>query len=315
MSALQIIAPAPDLHRLVALATDSVQADNTRRAYSSALRGYLGWWEANGRPALTREAVHAFRTALQRAGGKAGRINQALAALTKLAAEAEACGAISYATFASIQNVERVRQSGGPTGNWLSEERMMELLNKPAADGSLRGLRDRAMLALLVGSSMRRAELARCQVEQFVQRDERWVICNLTCKGNKLRTIPLHDFTANAVNAWLSVANITSGPLLRVIEKGDTLMDRGLTASGIYYILTERYAEFEVAPHDLRRTAATAMRRNGASLEAVSAQLGHSNIGTTARYLKKSESLRRGDTGIDYLKFTPARAPCTHLPS
>ncbi len=132
MSALQLIQPAPNLERLIALAVNATQSENTRRAYGSALRLFILWWAANDQPALSRESVHAYRTSLQQSGAKPGRVNQSLQALAKLAEEAEACGAISYATLASIQSVERIKQRGAPAGNWLDEAQIRELLDSPA---------------------------------------------------------------------------------------------------------------------------------------------------------------------------------------
>jgi len=56
---------------------------------------------------------------------------------------------------------------------------------------TLKGKRDRAMLALLVGCGLRRAELLSLEVDQIEQREGRWVIPDLAGKGNRRRTVPV----------------------------------------------------------------------------------------------------------------------------
>jgi site-specific recombinase XerD len=68
-------------------------------------------------------------------------------------------------------------------GNWLTVEQSRTLLAESAGDG-LRGKRDRAILALLIGCGLRRAELVGLGLEDFQVREEHWVIADLIGKGN-----------------------------------------------------------------------------------------------------------------------------------
>jgi integrase len=78
-------------------------------------------------------------------------------------------------TAAAIERVPGVKQEGVRAGNWLLKEQASELLNAPNP-ATLKGKRDRAMLALLVGCGLRRAELLALTVNQIEQREGRWVI-------------------------------------------------------------------------------------------------------------------------------------------
>ena len=54
---LPLNTPAPDFHRIRALVVDSVRSLHSKRAYATALDEFFCWWQANGRPALTKAAV------------------------------------------------------------------------------------------------------------------------------------------------------------------------------------------------------------------------------------------------------------------
>lgn len=76
---------------------------------------------------------------------------------------------------------------GAPVGNWLTAEQGKRLLL--TADGtSLRGKRDYAALAILLGCGLRRAELTALRIEDLQQREEHWVIADLVGKGGHSRS-------------------------------------------------------------------------------------------------------------------------------
>jgi site-specific recombinase XerD len=78
---------------------------------------------------------------------------------------------------------------GARIGNWLTVDQSKTLLSEPPTD-HLRGSRDRAIIALLIGCGLRRAELVGLGTQDFEVREERWVIADLIGKGNHIRTVP-----------------------------------------------------------------------------------------------------------------------------
>jgi site-specific recombinase XerD len=78
-------------------------------------------------------------------------------------------------------------------GNWLSASQAERLINSPDV-ATLKGNRDRALLALLIGTGLRREEAASLTTEHVQQRDGRWVIVDLTGRGNRLRSVPVPSF-------------------------------------------------------------------------------------------------------------------------
>ena len=75
---------------------------------------------------------------------------------------------------------------------------------------ALRGKRDYAMVAVLLGCGSRRAGLATAQVADLQQREETWVFADLIEKGGHIRTVPVPDWIAEAVGTWLRESGVTS---------------------------------------------------------------------------------------------------------
>jgi integrase len=94
---------------------------------------------------------------------------------------------------------------------------------------SLRSWRNRALLALLVGCGLRRAEVTPSRLEDFQRREGHWVIADLIGKGGHIRTIPVPDWVKAAADGWTRAAGISTGPLLRSINKARGIWGDGFT--------------------------------------------------------------------------------------
>jgi site-specific recombinase XerC len=80
----------------------------------------------------------------------ASTINVRLAAVRRLAYEAADTGLLSPELAAGIRRVKGAKRLGVRIGNWLAAEQSKTLLRRPETD-DVRGKRDRAVLALLLG--------------------------------------------------------------------------------------------------------------------------------------------------------------------
>jgi site-specific recombinase XerD len=111
--------------------------------------------------------------------------------MRRIAFEAADSGLLSPELAAGIRRVKGVRCIGVRVGNWLTTEQAKRLL--AASDrGSLRGKRNHAMIAMLIGRGLRRGELLPLHVDSIQLREEHWVIADLLGKAGHIRTVPIH---------------------------------------------------------------------------------------------------------------------------
>ena len=135
--------------------------------------------------------------------------------------------------------VKGAKRLGVPVGNWLTAEQGKRLL-LAAGGTSLRGKRDYATLAILMGCGLRRAELTAMRLEDIQQREEHWVIADLIGKGGHIRTIPIPDWVKAGIDAWLIAAGITSGTLFRSINKAGRIWGTGFSPKVIWGVVKQK---------------------------------------------------------------------------
>ena len=92
------------------------------------------------------------------------------------------------------------------------------LLNAPDVT-TARGLRDRAILAVLLGCGLRRSEVAALTFAHVQQRDGRWCIVDLVGKHGRVRTAPMPTWVRVAIDAWTTPAGITDRELGTMVER------------------------------------------------------------------------------------------------
>jgi site-specific recombinase XerD len=161
------------------------------------------------------------------------------------------------------------------------------LLGEPPAD-HLRGKRDRAILALLIGCGLRRAELVGLGTQDFQVREERWVIADPIGKGKHIRTVPVPVWAKRAVDEWTTAAGINSGTIFRRVSRLGKVWGDRITPKTVWHVVRAAAKRADIkglAPHDLRRTCARLCHLAGGELEQIQFLLGHASVETTERYL------------------------------
>ncbi len=182
----------PDLEQSKSAVLDSLTSRSSRRTYDHAIREFIEWYCSEPRLAFNKTVVTRYRISLEQRHYASTTINLRLAAVRRLAYEAADYGLLSADLAAGIRRVKGAKRLGVPVGNWLTAEQGKRLL-LTAEGTSLRGKRDYATLAILLGCGLRRAELTALRVEDIQQREEHWVIADLVGKGGHIRTIPVPD--------------------------------------------------------------------------------------------------------------------------
>lgn len=276
----QAVAPAVNLQALVAITCDRVNSPHSRRMYAGCLARFLAW--AQGQGPLSRPLVQAYRAKLIADGLKPASVNLALASIKALANEAHENGWLTDGEMWAITRIKNVPVRGRPTGNWITREQTLELLCLPDQATS-RGRRDFALLSLLVGCGLRRAEALSIRGAQVQHRDGRMIITDLVGKGGRVRTVPIPRWAWGVIDRRTAQAE-ADAPLLGSLC-GDHIRR-----------IVRRYGRaigVELRPHDLRRTFAKLALKGGANLEQISVTLGHANIATTSRYIGRELDLER----------------------
>ena len=116
-------------------------------------------------------------------------------------------GLLAPELAAGITRIKGVKSKGVRVGNWLSIRQAQTLLNTPDVS-TKKGLRDRAMLAILLGCGLRRSEVAALTLRHIQQRDSRWCIVDLVGKHGRVRTIPMPTWVKVAIDSWTSEAEL-----------------------------------------------------------------------------------------------------------
>jgi len=206
----------PDLEQSKAAVLNSLTSKSGQRTYDRAITDFVEWYCSEPRLAFNRTVVLRYRIYLEQKHYAPATINLRLAAVRRVAFEAADSGLLSPELAAGIQRVKGVRWIGVRMGNWLTAEQGKQLL-AGADRQSLRGKRNYAMLATLIGCGLRRGELLALRVGSIQLRKAHWVIADLLGKAGHIRTVPVPSWVKAAIDDWKQAGGITEGVLFRSI--------------------------------------------------------------------------------------------------
>jgi len=226
----------PDLDYSKSAVLNSLPSLNSRRSYEHAIRDFIEWYCSEPRLAFNKTVVTRYRIALEQRWYSPSTINLRLAAVRRLAYEASDCGLLSADLAAGIRRVKGAKRLGVRVGNWLTAEQGKKLLAVHSGK-RLRDLRNHAIIAMLLGCGLRRAELVSVKIEDFELREDHWVLADLVRKGRHMRTIPVPGWVKLAIDAWTSAAELKDGALFRAIDKKGKVQGFGFTAKVIWSIV------------------------------------------------------------------------------
>ena len=282
----------PDLEQSKAAVLNTLTSKSGQRSYDRAITDFVDWYCSEPRLAFNRTVVLRYRIYLEQRQYAATTINLRLAAVRRVAYEAADSGLLSPELAAGIRPVKGVRRIGVRIGNWLTAEQSKRLL-AGADRESLRGKRNYAMLAMLIGCGLRRGELLALRVDSIQLREEHWV-ADLLGKAGHIRTVPIPVWVKAALDEWKDAGGITEGALFRSINKTGRVWGTGMTPKVLWEIVREaasRASIDKLAPHDLRRSCARLCHLAGGELDQIQFLLGHVSIQTTERYLGCKQKL------------------------
>jgi site-specific recombinase XerD len=211
----------PDLEHAKAAVLNSLNSADAKRGYRHAIDEFVDWYCSEPRLAFNRIVVLRYRSHLESRQLAPGTINLRLGAVRRLAYEAADCGLLSADLAAGVRRVKGVKKLGTRLGNWLTAEQGHALWQAPDRQ-RLKGKRDRALLALLL--------------------------------GGHVRTVPVPDWVRTELEDWLAAAAIDRGKLFRRVNKVGRAWGDGMTVKTVWHIVKESAKSIGVAklaPHDL----------------------------------------------------------------
>jgi integrase/recombinase XerD len=255
------------------------------------LDGYRAWREAQGdSPNTASTRVYAVRTFLS-------------VAYRDEVLHGETAQRLGLRAYRARQRRDRTEK-----GRRLTPKEAQALRASVDPSGP-KGIRDRAILDLMLYLGLRCAEVAGLRLSDFRQDGGRWWLV-VTGKGSKTRRLKLHDVAYRSVRAWLALCGATFGqdrPVFVGVNKAGALGTTPVNTSTVARLVSEYgavaglAAETRLAPHDLRRTCARTAYDNGAPLPKIQAMLGHASPDTTAGYIGADRD--DTDTGVDYVRY------------
>jgi integrase len=218
----------PDLEQAKAAVLNTLTSKSGQRSYDRSITDFVDWYCSEPRLAFNRTVVLRYRIYLEQKQYAATTINLRLAAIRRVAYEAADSGLLSPELAAGVRRVKGVRRIGVRIGNWLTAEQTKRLAG--ADRESLRGKRNYAMLAMLIGCGLRRGELLALRVNSIQLREEHWVIADLLGKAGHVRTVPIPAWVKAGIDEWKKAAGITDGALFRSINKTGRVWGTGMNS-------------------------------------------------------------------------------------
>ena len=188
----------PDLDFAKSAVLNTLRSAESKRSYQFAIDDFVAWYCSEPRLAFNKTVVLRYRLELESRRLSSSTINLRLAAVRRVAYEVADTGLLSPELAAGIRRVKGPKRVGVRLGNWLSAEQVKNLLRSPNLD-TMKGKRDRAIIAVLTGCGLRRSEVAQLNVTDIQKRDDRWVIADLYGKGGHIRTVTVPDWVKAAI--------------------------------------------------------------------------------------------------------------------
>ena len=273
----------------------NIDNENTRRAYRNDVGDFIRF-AAIERPEdmrlITRAHVLRWRKSLEARCLSAASIRRKLSALSALFDHLCERNAIQHNPAQGVKRPNEGANEGKTPA--ISDTQARALLDVPRGD-TLKGKRDRAILAVLLFHALRRAEVSALCVEDYAPRRGIMTLC-VHGKGGKICYVPVKPSAIALIEEYLDAAGHrgdTAGPLFRAVKRNDRRLTEPLAGDGIYANVVAHYARTvgismaRMGPHALRATATTNALERGADIAKVQRWLGHANLATRQLYDKR----------------------------
>ena len=283
--------------RFIEFFSAAIRNPNTRRAYARAANEFLGWCQAMGVSDLVAVGPLHVATWIERQTQilAAPSVKQRLAAIRHLFDWLVVGQVVPHNPAASVRGPSHTARTGKTPV--LDPYEARELLDSIDISTPA-GLRDRALIALMVFSFARVGAALSMKIEDVYTQNRRlWV--RLRKKGGKQHAMPCHHLLEEYLHAYLVQTGIEAdlkGPLFRTIGRGTGQLSATALPQANAHAMVRRRAlaagiKTQIGNHSFRATGITAYLKSGGSLENAAAMANHASTRTTQLYDRRRDEI------------------------
>jgi len=289
----------------------------TRRAYKVDVAEFLafsGLSETKTLRAVARSHVIAWRKDMEARSLAPSSVRRKLSALSALFDYLCERNAVLGNPVDGVKRPAALSNEGSTPA--LGDAQARRLLEAPPPD-TLKGIRDRAILATLLYHGIRREELCLLRLKDLQSR-EGVMHLRIHGKRGKIRFVPVHPMALRLIGEYLGTLKHGGGlvhesleeALFRPVRNNRTgVLNKHLDPGSIYRNIIRKYgretginAEVNgLCVHSLRATAATNALLHEADIAKVQEWLGHANVSTTRLYDRRKT--RPEDSPTFHVKY------------
>lgn len=282
--------------RFLEFFTATIRNANTRAAYAQALAQFFSWLEPRGVLELRQIDAIIVASYVEDLGTRRSKptVKQHLAAIRMLFDWLVTGQVVDLNPAASVRGPSHVVQRGKTPV--LSADEARQLLDS-IDTSSVTGLRDRALIAVMVFSFARVSAVCGMKVEDYYPERKRWWL-RLNEKGGKRHEVPAHHKAEEYLDEYLEVAGIRNekgSPLFRTVDKARRLTAAAVDRSDAFRMTKRRAKKAGLSPtvccHTFRATGITAYLENGGTIENAQAIAAHASPRTTKLYDRTSDDI------------------------
>lgn len=275
--------------------TANIRNPNTRAAYARATARFCDWCDQHK---VSLQAIEPMLIALyiEELGTRRAKptVKQNLAAIRMLFDYLVVGQVLPMNPASAVRGPKHVVKKGSTPV--LSAEEAHELFDSIDAT-TIAGLRDRALIGVMVYSFARVGAVVGMDVEDYFQQGKRWWF-RLHEKGGKLHDVPAHHKAEEYTDAYVVAARIggeKGTPLFRSLDRRRQLTDRRIHRCEVLAMIKRRAMRAGLPPavccHTFRATGITAYLNGGGTLEHAQRIACHESPRTTKLYDRTSDEI------------------------
>jgi integrase/recombinase XerD len=266
--------------------------DQTREAYGRAAGQFLTWCEARGLRLRALAPLH-VAAYIRTHRGSVPTVKQHLAAIRVLCDWLVVSQIIPANPAAAVRGPKHVITTGlTPVLSAAETRTLLDAIDL----GSIVGLRDRALIGVMVYSFARVSAVVGMARQDYFPQGKRWWI-RLHEKGGKRHTVPAHHLAEAYLDAYLEAAKFEDpkAPLFQSVDRKRRLTGVALPRREVLAMIKRRAAAADLPPstccHTFRATGITTYLTNGGTLEHAQQIAAHASPKTTKLYDRTADTI------------------------